>query len=100
MAPVDPEALSSNVKPILFLGAQASLVTLLCGTIGRFYYVAHSSVPPAKHTRIRHAIERRRLPLFLALGAVSTFVSLACRMNWLASSFYSWLYEGQNNVPE
>jgi hypothetical protein len=92
MAPVDPDILNSNLKPLAVLGVQAGSIAILLSALARFYVVAHRALPPSKHTRSRHSIERTKLPVFLALGTVSTCVALFSRANWLVASFLDWIY--------
>jgi len=93
MAPVDPEVLISNVKPLSLIGAQLGGVVALIATITRFYFTAHRNLPPAQHTRSRHALEHDSLSTFLALGSLCTLVSVFAKINWLAASFYEWLHQ-------
>jgi hypothetical protein len=99
MAPVDPNAFNANIKPVAFFAAETALVLALLIAITRFFFLAHSALPPAAHTRGRHALEHRHLPVFLALALVSLFVAVFLKSSWRVASYREWIQDNNIVVP-
>jgi hypothetical protein len=99
MAPVDPSVHNSNVQPLVFFGTQATLISAALANVVYFFFYAHRSLPPSKHTRSKHVTEHRRLAFFIGLGILSSFVTLFSKINWLVASYREWSYEHNIHIP-
>jgi hypothetical protein len=87
---------NQNTAPILFFGSQVAAATAAFAAVGFFFIYAHRALPPSTHTRSKHAIEHRRLALFIGLGLLSSFIAIFTKVNWLVSSYRHW--QTANNV--
>jgi hypothetical protein len=100
MAPVDPELYGyTNSKPIAYLATESVIILGLVTAIIRYFFVAHTALSPAGHTRSRHAVEHQHLPVFLGLGALSLFVAVFLKSSWRVVSFQEYAHNNHVVLP-
>lgn len=90
MAPVEPEAVNSNAKPLTLLGLHAGTVLILVSIIVRFLARSSNDLPPAYHTRQRDKRHHRHIILFSILTAMSFLVTTYYASIWRLASYSHW----------
>lgn len=90
MAPVEPEAINSNVRPLTFFSLHAGAVIVLISIIARFLAKSSDDLPPAYHTRRRDRRHHWHFIIFSVLTAISFIVTTYHAVIWRLSSYTQW----------
>lgn len=99
MAPVEPEALNSNVKALTLFSAHISAIVLVISIVARFLAKSTYDLPPAYHTRRRDKRYHRHITLFSILTALSFLVTVYHAIIWRIASYTSWAHAHRVNAP-
>ena len=99
MAPIEPDAVYSNFKPLAIFGSQAAVVAFLIAGIARFLYNVSDDLPPAYHTRRRSAKNQRHVALYSTLFALSLLVTVYHSISWRVASYRDWAQQSNLVAP-
>jgi hypothetical protein len=90
MAPVEPEAVNSNVRPLTYLSLHVGAVLTLVSIIVRFLAKSSNDLPPAYHTRQRGKRHHRHIIIFSVLTALSFLITTYHAAFWRLASYSHW----------
>ena len=98
MAPVEPEILNSNARPLFLFSLHGGAIAFLLITVSRFIYRTRPT-PPAVRTRENQPKARRARATFALLAVLSLALTTYHALSWRYASYQNWAHERAVTVP-